>query len=366
MGLCTGDAYGNQFFNPKNWGDRYIPPQDQTPAYPDGHTEEFVAAQLVPPRQWPWHEGSQMACGILVHLRDNGAVESDTLLQLWTDHFERLESYGPHTDLVTNVRGGGDWNVLTGDALAGAGSQGHGAAARTAPLGAWFADNLELAAQQAQLAAELTHLHADGVAGAVAVAVAAALAARHDTPSPAEFIATVVDKTPDSAVRELLRSVRSYAGTTEQLVARVGNGSDARAEDTVPLCVWVAAHHLDDYPKAVRTVVSVGGDMDVTAAIVGGIVAGGAPANGPPPQWLRQREPLPEWCEIPALRCRLGVRGRCLTELRAGFGAGGEGFFPFAGGFRQGATPGTLIQQVHVHTAIQVVGFVLEAAGKES
>src|SRR5699024_6874098 len=126
--------------------------------------------------------------------------------------------YGPQPDLLTNVRGGGDWNVLSGDAFVGAGSQGNGAAMRTAPLGAWFAENLELAAEQAQLAARLTHLHVDGVAGAVAVAVAAALAARHDVPPAAELIATVVDKTPDSAVREALRGIRSFAGTAEQLV----------------------------------------------------------------------------------------------------------------------------------------------------
>ena len=49
---------------------------------------------------------------------------------------------------------------------------------RVAPLGAYFADDLEMVRAQAVLAAEVTHAHPEGIAGAVAVALAAAWACR--------------------------------------------------------------------------------------------------------------------------------------------------------------------------------------------
>lgn len=48
----------------------------------------------------------------------------------------------------------------------GQGSYGNGAAMRVAPLGAYFADDLALATQQARLSAEVTHAHAEGLIGA--------------------------------------------------------------------------------------------------------------------------------------------------------------------------------------------------------
>jgi ADP-ribosylglycohydrolase len=57
----------------------------------------------------------------------------------------------------------------------------------------------------------------------------------------------------------------------------------------------VAARHLDDYPAALRACVAVGGDMDTTAAIVGGILAAHTGLHAIPAQWISSREPLPEW-----------------------------------------------------------------------
>ena len=59
--------------------------------------------------------------------------------------------------------------------------------------------------------------------------------------------------------------------------------------------VLAAAKHLDDYPEAIRTCVRVGGDVDTTAAITGGIVASYTGTDGIPEAWLAAREPLPSW-----------------------------------------------------------------------
>jgi ADP-ribosylglycohydrolase len=73
----------------------------------------------------------------------------------------------------------------------------------------------------------------------------------------------------------------------------LGNGPQVTAPDTVPFTLWSAAHHLNDYVGALKQTIVAGGDCDTNAAIVGGIVALSVGRNGIPPEWRRQKEPLP-------------------------------------------------------------------------
>ena len=76
-------------------------------------------------------------------------------------------------------------------------------------------------------------------------------------------------------------------------VARaLGNGLLVTAPDTVPFCVWMAAHHLDHFVEALGITIGVGGDCDTNAAIVGGIVALSAGRDNIPTEWLKAREPI--------------------------------------------------------------------------
>ncbi|WP_264159774.1 ADP-ribosylglycohydrolase family protein [Actinomadura montaniterrae] len=75
----------------------------------------------------------------------------------------------------------------------------------------------------------------------------------------------------------------------------LGNGNRISAQDAVPYALWAAATGLTDYEAAVRACVMVGGDMDTTSAIVGGIVAAHLGAEAVPAAWLEAREPLPGW-----------------------------------------------------------------------
>jgi ADP-ribosylglycohydrolase len=76
----------------------------------------------------------------------------------------------------------------------------------------------------------------------------------------------------------------------------------------VPFALWTAATYLHDYPAAVTACVEAGGDVDTTAAIVGGIVAahtglGDRPGcTGVPAAWLHAREDLPAWTGVRAVQ----------------------------------------------------------------
>jgi ADP-ribosylglycohydrolase len=102
----------------------------------------------------------------------------------------------------------------------------------------------------------------------------------------------VLQLTRESEVRRkvLLASQIPANTEVEQVAKALGRGDLVTAPDTVPFCVWVAAHHLDNYVEALSMAISVGGDCDTNAAIVGGIVALSAGREKIPANWLTARE----------------------------------------------------------------------------
>lgn len=90
----------------------------------------------------------------------------------------------------------------------------------------------------------------------------------------------------------LLASTTSLEIPIADVARALGNGSLVTAPDTVPFCLWIAAHHLDHFIEALGKTISVGGDCDTNAAIVGGIVALSAGRDSIPIDWLKAREPI--------------------------------------------------------------------------
>ena len=98
----------------------------------------------------------------------------------------------------------------------------------------------------------------------------------------------------DPSVRLLDHGMKTVAFDVAimPIVRALGNGSRLSCADTVPLCLWVAARHLDDYQSAIVNTIRAGGDIDTNAAIVGGIVALAVGAAAIPKDWLADREEL--------------------------------------------------------------------------
>jgi ADP-ribosylglycohydrolase len=170
---------------------------------------------------------------------------------------------------------------------------------RVAPLGAFFADQpLDVICGQARLSAEVTHAHAEGIAGAIAVAAAAALAWQKREAKEAlaaTWIAAVRDATPHGYTRDAIAEALDVPADAAIVEAaeELGNGSGVTAPDTVPLCLWVVAHASAGFEQALWHTVSALGDRDTTCAIVGGILALRSGRDGIPQQWLQARETLP-------------------------------------------------------------------------
>ncbi|MFI0410164.1 ADP-ribosylglycohydrolase family protein [Actinomadura sp. 3N508] len=279
-GLSVGDAFGDQFFLLSN---RDVSPETG-----------------VPPAPWPWSDDTEMACSVLDVLRRFGQVDQDALAESFATRMDVGRGYGAGAyELLTKVQGGTSWRVASRELFSGRGSYGNGAAMRVAPLGAYFSDDPARAAEQAALSAEVTHSHAEGIAGAVAVAAAAAYVAsrRGRSVAPEAVIEAALEwtTTGEYVRRGMRRALRLLGKSPQEAAHELGNGSRISAQDTVPYALWAAATRLTDFEAAVRACAMVGGDMDTTAAMVGGIVAAHLGPAAVPASWTAAREPLPGW-----------------------------------------------------------------------
>src|SRR5262249_59752086 len=148
-----------------------------------------------------------MALSVVEILRERGSIDQDMLAKRFAERMQFNRGYGQGAYAVLcGVKDGLDWRHLTQIGFRGMGSFGNGAAMRVAPLGAFFADQpLKVVCEQARLSAEVTHAHAEGIAGAIAVAAAAALAWQRRAANEAlgrTWIAAVRDVVPRGYVRD--------------------------------------------------------------------------------------------------------------------------------------------------------------------
>ena len=282
-GLCCGDAFGDKFFLPKEVA------------------ISLINQRSVPDPPWSFTDDTMMAISIVSTLEEHALIDQDCLATSFAEHYDVERDYGPSMHvLLARIKEGRRWQEESKTLFRGQGSFGNGSAMRVAPLGAYFADDLDMLVEQAERSAMTTHCHPEALAGAIAVAVAAALAWHYrnlsQLPSAAEFLERIYQRTPESEVRRGIRKAIALPQGTlvESVVPVLGNGWNISAQDTVPFALWNAACHLNDYQEALWSTVSGLGDRDTNCAIVGGIVVMYAGSQNIPKQWLDRREPIPE------------------------------------------------------------------------
>lgn len=281
-GLAVGDALGSCFFIPEN--------------LPALQTREL------PPDPWWWTDDTEMACSVFAVLDRHGRIDQDALAASFAEHHDFDRGYGAGVNRMLRLirQEGGDWRELVAESWDGRGSWGNGAAMRVAPLGAFFAEDLSRVAAEAALSAEVTHTHPEGVAGAVAVALATALAVAQPELRGSAYLDEIAERTPPGLVRDGIGNAMALLPLDDprSAAASLGNGRYISAPDTVPFCLWIAAKHSDDFVSAFWDTACVGGDIDTTCAIVGGILGARHGLAGIPADWLERCEALPEWAGI--------------------------------------------------------------------
>ncbi|MFI5584050.1 ADP-ribosylglycohydrolase family protein [Amycolatopsis sp. NPDC051758] len=272
VGLAVGDGFGAQILLP-------------------GDHRDVVGRRLpIPP--WRWTDDTEMACSIFAVLTRHGRIDQDDLAREFAAHLDPARGYGPGAEWRLNqIRRGQPWPEVA--EANGRGSWGNGGAMRVAPLGAWFCDNLPLALREAELSAMITHSHLEGIAGAVAVAAAAALRAASPGLAGSDLLNGVVPLVPPGRVRDGIAAAVKISDASEA-AETLGTGREMAAHDTVPLALWIAARF--DFVDALWTAAQLAEDVDTVGAMVGGVLA--ADGSPVPEEWLAACEPLPDWAGV--------------------------------------------------------------------
>lgn len=247
-------------------------------------------------RRWMWTDDTAMALSIVEQLAKRGGIDPAELAAAFVRRYaiEPDRGYGGGAQtLLRDIALGEAWDVAARRLFDGQGSCGNGGGMRSAPIGAYFCDDIAAVIDHAARSAAPTHAHPEGAAGAIAVAVAAArvFAGERD---PRALLESVVDNTPAGATRDgIRRAIPMIRAEHFTVAAELGNGSRVLSSDTVPFAIWCAATHLDDFVGACWSCVEVGGDIDTTCAMAGGIIVGATGLAGIPDAWMASREPLP-------------------------------------------------------------------------
>lgn len=282
-GLSVGDSFGQKFFGN----------QDTMMA--------MIDQRAIPSPPWYLTDDSIMAIAVVDTLKTFGRIDQDYLASKFAENYVRnpYRCYGAMAQsLLRSISLGQDWRELASGQFNGQGSYGNGAAMRVGPLGAYFADNINLLCEQAVLSAEVTHAHSEGKAGALAVALAASWVVNHpQSLDGMNMLKFVHGNLPSGETRSGIATACDlpFSYQVETAVKALGNGTMISAQDTVPFSLWCAARHLGDYAEALWTTVRGLGDRDTTCAIVGSIVSLGICHQGIPAEWREARESLTEW-----------------------------------------------------------------------
>ena len=158
-GLSVGDAFGERAF-----GTAF----DEKSQRHDSHAQT----------RWHWTDDTAMALAIVEVLERFGTVNQAELAAIFARNYGRepARGYGAGAHRILSAMcERTPWRIAAQTAFGGEGSCGNGGGMRAAPLGAYFCDDLERVVVEARVSAEPTHLHLDGIAGAIGIAVTAAM-----------------------------------------------------------------------------------------------------------------------------------------------------------------------------------------------
>jgi ADP-ribosylglycohydrolase len=282
-GLSVGDAFGQLL----STCSRNVRNVLQRGPLPDGY--------------W-WHtDDTQMAMAIVEELAANQRIDPSSLVKRFAEryHADPGRGYGKGVRIqMEQIAAGASWRLAAAEAFGGRGSKGNGSAMRAGPLGAWFAEQPGLLIGESSKASMVTHCHPEGIAGCIAVSLAAAAAWNsRDLPlaeARSRIWQEVLQGTPAGETRDGIQKATLVPVSMDpEFAARIlGSGFLVTAPDTVPYALWCALRHLDDFSEALISTLEGDGDCDTNCAIVGGIVALFVGREGIPVEWLRCREPL--------------------------------------------------------------------------
>jgi poly(ADP-ribose) glycohydrolase ARH3 len=201
---------------------------------------------------------------------------------------------------VLAFRAGLQWHQV-GRIVFEEGSFGNGTAMRVSPVGLFYHHDLDDLQEAAIKQANVTHVHSLGQWGAVMQACSVGLAVSQNPKEPfkKEQMVTNLREVLWRGPIEYMRALNKIEEMVAQgkklqaweVVQSLGNGVEAHL--SVPSACYIALTFSPDFCDAIRAAISLGGDTDTIAGMVGAIVGAHVGEKGLPVEWIEQLEDGP-------------------------------------------------------------------------
>ncbi len=175
-------------------------------------------------------------------------------------------------------------------------SAGNGPAMRSALLGTFFVSDPEKRRDYVRASTRLTHTDPRAETGAQAVAEMAAWIVG-TSPLESTLLETFRQLSSAPEWQDCLAALQTALTTrssVREFASGLGltNGISGYVFHTVPVAIYAALLHRDDFGAAVTEIIRCGGDTDTAAAITGGLVGARVGPEGIPLAW---RTGVLEW-----------------------------------------------------------------------
>lgn len=168
-------------------------------------------------------------------------------------------------------------------------SAGNGAAMRSALLGVYFRDDSTKREAFARASAEITHRDPRAIIAARAVTEAAHWMSEgnDDLEALLDSLGRAGEHAEWSALLPQLRQSLFDGASVAEFAKTIGaaEGVSGYAFRSVPVAMYAAVRHRDDFWAAIADVIACGGDTDTTAAITGALVGARVGVAGIPAEW---------------------------------------------------------------------------------
>jgi poly(ADP-ribose) glycohydrolase ARH3 len=283
LGCFLGDAFGAGF-------------EGMTP-----DRVRFHISNLVKRATRSYTDDTDMTLALAESIIRCGKIDPEDIANQFRTSCDLTRGYAAGTiHVIRALRAGLKWHQV-GRLVFENGSFGNGAAMRVSPVGLFYHHDPDTLQEGAVKQASITHAHPLGQWGALMQACLVRWAVMQSPKEPFQGEIAIVNlrevlwQGPIEYIKALnkieeMLTQRGKLGA-QQIIQSLGNGVEAHF--SVPSACYIALTYSLDFCDAVRAAISLGGDTDTIAAMVGAIVGAHVGERGLPAEWIEQLEEGP-------------------------------------------------------------------------
>jgi len=246
-------------------------------------------------------DDTDMTLALTESINESGRIDPEDIAKHFSLSCDLTRGYAIGTiKAIQALRAGLKWHQVARIVFE-KGSFGNGAAMRVSPVGLFYHHNLDDLQEAAIKQANITHVHPLGQWGAVMQACSIGLSVSQNPKEPfkKEQMVTNLKEILWGGPIEYMRALNKIEEMVAQgkklqareVVQSLGNGVEAHL--SVPSACYIAITYSPDFCDAIRAAISLGGDTDTIAGMVGAIVGAHVGEKGLPVEWIEQLEDGP-------------------------------------------------------------------------